>query len=93
MAQSGCPPLVIVGACITRVAEALRSAGLHVLHERGPWPCMEAMAELHLGGVSGAEGQSQRHMRVARTANEQGEVEIITATWQPWTGAAQLLSE
>ena len=72
------------GACIIRVAEALRAAGLHVLHERGPW-LMEGMAERHLRGVAGVGGQSQRHMAVHRTANEDGDVEIVTASWQPFT--------
>lgn len=78
-----CRPRNNNGACIVRVAAGLRSAGLHVLHERGPW-LMEGMAEKHLCGVAGVGGQSQRHMAVHRTANEEGDVEILTASWQPF---------
>ena len=46
---------------------------------------MEGMAERHLHGVAGVGGQSQRHMAVHRTANEDGDVEIVTASWQPFT--------
>jgi len=65
------------------VAEALRAAGLHVIHELGPWQ-MERMAERHMRGVAGVGGQSQRHMSLHRTANEEGSVEILTASWQPF---------
>jgi hypothetical protein len=45
---------------------------------------MERMAERHMRGVAGVGGQSQRHMSLHRTANEEGSVEILTASWQPF---------
>ena len=58
---------------------------MHVLHETGPWQ-YEGMARRHLSGVLGPGGCSQRHMAVHRTANEDGDVELLTVSWQPWGG-------
>ena len=69
------------GACVLRMVRDLRSAGLHVLHEKGPW-LMDDMAERHLSGVCGHEGRSQRHMVMSRTANEDGDIEVLTVCWK-----------
>ncbi|KAG1674287.1 hypothetical protein FOA52_013476 [Chlamydomonas sp. UWO 241] len=73
-------------ACFVRLQSKLRAAGMHVLHEAGHWDIAH-MTEEHLRSVPGHCGASQRAMDVARTENEQGDMEALTVAWVGFEGA------
>eukprot|EP00798_Chlamydomonas_sp_ICE-L_P031152 gene31152-6294_t len=68
-------------ACMVRLVAALRTAGMAVQHEKGPW-CHEEMAQEHMCGVLGVGGASQEDMTVWSTNNEDGSMEMLTLTWE-----------
>jgi len=64
------------GFQVVRLTAELQDSGFDVVHEQGPWD-WETMLDRHVYSVPG-----QERAEVARTANEVGDLHVLTVVWR-----------